>query len=165
MRASVDDRLKRSLLGFLLILFTGAVACAQSPADALSFPPITRVNRPWTRWWWLGSAVDQANLSRLLAQYHDAGIGGVEICPIYGAHGYEDRFIPYLSPKWMTMLAHATRVAQRLDMGVDMTTGTGWPFGGPNVSNDDASAQAILDSTSLAGGATSDYTLPRGRLQ
>jgi len=165
MRALVDDRFKRALLGFLLILFTGAVACAQSPADALSFPPITRVNRPWTRWWWLGSAVDQANLSRLLAQYHDAGIGGVEICPIYGAHGYEDRFIPYLSPKWMTMLAHTTREAQRLDMGVDMTTGTGWPFGGPNVSNDDASAQAILDSTSVAGGATTDYTIPRGRLQ
>ena len=164
MRAAVDGRFKRSWgFALLLVLCVGTFACAQAADDALSFPPITRVNRPWTRWWWLGSAVDEANLSRLLAQYHDAGIGGVEICPIYGAHGYEDRFIPYLSPKWMAMLAHTTREAQRLDMGVDMTTGTGWPFGGPNVSNDDASAQAILDRMSVAGGATSDY--PRGRLQ
>jgi hypothetical protein len=166
MRRWVDVRSKSPwVLPLLLILCLATVTSGQPADDALAFPPITRVNRPWTRWWWLGSAVDEPNLSRLLLQYHEAGIGGVEICPIYGAHGYEDRFIPYLSPKWMTMLAHATREAQRLDMGVDMTTGTGWPFGGPNVSSDDASAQAILDSVSVAGGGTIDYGVPRGRLQ
>ena len=30
------------------------------------WPTPTNVSRPWTRWWWLGSAVDAKNLSRLL---------------------------------------------------------------------------------------------------
>ena len=47
----------------------------------------TRDTRPWTRWWWLGSAVDDTNLTRMLAAFHDAGIGGVEICPVYGVKG------------------------------------------------------------------------------
>jgi len=56
--------------------------------------------------------------------------GGVHIIPIYGAKGYESRYIDYLSPKWMEMLRHTVTEAQRLDLGIDMTTGTGWCFGG-----------------------------------
>jgi hypothetical protein len=47
----------------------------------------TPESRPWTRWWWLGSAVDEANLTRQLEQLAAAGFGGVEICPIFGAKG------------------------------------------------------------------------------
>ena len=60
-----------------------------------------------------------------------AGIGGVEITPIYGARGYEARYIDFLSPQWVEMLEHTASEAQRLGLGVDMATGTGWPFGGP----------------------------------
>ncbi|HEX4797607.1 MAG TPA: glycosyl hydrolase [Humisphaera sp.] len=144
---------------------TARAAAIDTSRDPLAWPTITQTNRPWTRWWWLGSAIDEPNLTRLLEEYQKAGIGGVEVCPIYGAHGYEDRFIEYLSPKWMQMLAHTTREAKRLDMGVDMTTGTGWPFGGPNVSNDDASARTVQKTYDLAGGATIDERLPAGRLQ
>ena len=124
-----------------------------------------RTNHPWTRWWWLGSAVDKTNLTLMLTEFHDAGIGGVEICPIYGAKGYEDRFIDFLSPKWMEMLAHTTTEAKRLDVGVDMTTGTGWPFGGPNVTTNDASAQVNMQNYDVAGGGTLQSALPKGRLQ
>ena len=95
------------------------------------FPPIsTGPGRAGGGW---ASAVDEAGITRLLERFRDAGIGGVEICPIYGAKGAEERFIDFLSPKWMEMLAHTTAEAKRLGLGVDMTTGTGWPFGGPNV--------------------------------
>lgn len=116
-----------------------APAPASPSSSGLGWPAVTDTTRPWTRWWWLGSAVDEPNLSRMLTQFHDAGIGGVEICPIYGAKGYESRFIPYLSPKWMHMLAFTTRTAARLDLGVDLTTGTGWPMGGPWIPKDKAS--------------------------
>ncbi len=56
--------------------------------------------------------------------------------------GAEDRFIPYLSDEWMKMLDHTLREARRLDLGVDMATGTGWPFGGPWV-DDDMSPRSI----------------------
>ena len=97
------------------------------------WPEITATMKPWAYNWWLGSAVDRSNLARELARYHAAGLGGIHIIPIYGAKGAEDRYIPYLSPKWMEMLDYTVTEAKRLGMGVDMTLGTGWCFGGPNV--------------------------------
>jgi hypothetical protein len=132
--------LARALSAFLML---PALADADStrgfPGNPAGWPAATMQNKPWTRWWWLGSAVDKPNITRELEAFAKAGIGGVEICPIYGAVGAEDRFIDFLSPKWMEMLAHTTKEAKRLGLGVDMTTGTGWPFGGPMVGKDDSS--------------------------
>jgi hypothetical protein len=135
------------------------------PAETLRWPAVTREARPWTRWWWLGSAVDQENLVRQLTQFREVGLGGVEICPIYGAQGYEERFLPFLSPRWMDMLAVTTLEAQRLGLGVDLTTGTGWPFGGPQVTAEDASSALALVKHALAGGASLAERLPEGRAQ
>ena len=121
-------RTPRLLLAFLALSLS---AVAQSPGSDSAWPAITRENKPWTRWWWPGSAVDKASLTHQLEQLAAAGIGGVEITPIYGAKGYESRYIDFLSPKWMEMLEHTGREARRLGLGVDMATGTGWPFGGP----------------------------------
>ena len=71
--------------------------------------------------------------------YQKAGLGGLEITPIYGVFGEEDQFVNYLSPHWMELLTFTLREAERLDLGIDMATGTGWPFGGPWVGDDDAS--------------------------
>ena len=101
----------------------------------------------------MGSAVDKQNLTALLQQYHDAGIGGVEICPIYGVLGEENKYIPFLSPKWMDMLAWTSTEAQRLGMGMDLTTGTGWPMGGPEPSIDDASSSSVSQRFTVAGGS------------
>ena len=46
--------------------------------------------------------------------------------PIYGVRGEEARFIKYLSPEWVGMLEHTLR-KRPAGMGVDMSTGTGWP--------------------------------------
>src|SRR4051812_37727939 len=122
---------------FTVPLFViSALACsvrgaAPAEASAAGWPEVTRENKPWTRWWWPGSGVDKASLTQQLEKIAAAGIGGVEITPIYGAVGYENRYIDFLSPKWMEMLEHVGREGQRLGIGVDMATGTGWPFGGP----------------------------------
>ena len=110
----------------------------------------------------MGSAVDSNNLTRQLEMFKQAGLGGVEICPIYGAHGYEDRFTQFLSPQWMDMFAHTTSEAQRPGLGVDLTTGTGWPFGGPRVPVDETSGRLVEQvSTSPAFNAAS--AVPRTR--
>ena len=103
------------------------------PITKSDWPPITATMKPWAYNWWLGSAVDRPNLARELARYQAAGLGGIHIIPIYGAKGAEERYIPYLSPKWMETLDYTVKEAKRLGMGVDMTLGTGWCFGGPNV--------------------------------
>lgn len=105
---------------------------------------IPQTARPWTRWWWMGSAVDAANIKTQLQEFNDAGIGGVEIVPIYGAKGAESKFISYLSPQWMEMLDVTVKDAAALDMGVYVSVGTGWPIGGPQVTRQNAATKLIL---------------------
>jgi hypothetical protein len=117
------------------MFLTMIVAMGAFPAwsDDLAWPATSAEMRPWAYHWWPGSAVDPANLTKELTRYRDAGMGGVHIVPIYGVKGWEKQYIRYLSPQWMAMLRHAVTEAKRLDLGVDMTTGTGWNFGGPNL--------------------------------
>jgi len=147
----------------LAIFLTGSIVPKTSAADDWAAP--TRDNHPWTRWWWMGNTVDKTNLTHQLEMFRDAGIGGVEICPIYGARGYENRFIQYLSPEWMDMLAHTTSEASRLGLGVDLTTGTGWPFGGERVTPELASGSATMKRFDKAGGVSLTGVFPKGRLQ
>jgi ABC-type glycerol-3-phosphate transport system substrate-binding protein len=44
-----------------------------------AWPEIKKEHKPWTRWWWMGSAVDKENIALLLERYAEVGIGGVEI--------------------------------------------------------------------------------------
>ena len=126
--------MKNYILSYLLI-----ACCSLLPVQAQpKWPAITRQTKPWTRWWWMGSAVNDKDLTRLMEQYHQAGLGGVEITPIYGVKGSEKEFINFLSPTWMDRLDHTLNEAQRLDMGVDMAQASGWPFGGPWVTPADA---------------------------
>jgi hypothetical protein len=158
----------RSAVLAAAFLGLGSIAATMAAADdpgPLAWPVTTRESRPWTRWWWLGSAVDRPNLTRLLEQYRSAGLGGVEICPIYGAKGYEDRYLPFLSPPWMATLAHTTAEARRLGLGVDLTTGTGWPFGGPGVTAASASSRVVLKAYDIAGGGRLEERLPPGSVQ
>jgi hypothetical protein len=108
--------------------------------------------KPWTRWWWQGSAVNESDLLWNLQQYQKAGLGGVEITPIYGVKGTEDRFIPYLSPQWMKALTYTLEQSKKLGLGVDMANGTGWPFGGPWVRDEDAATSLQYTIYSLEGG-------------
>lgn len=127
---------------------------AQRGADSFAWPAITHEQRPWAYWWWMGSAVDKSNLTRELTRYREAGYGGVHIIPIYGAKGWESNYISYLSPQWMEMLDHTVREAKRLDLGVDMTTGTGWCFGGgPYVGEPEGNASVGVKTFDVAAGA------------
>jgi glycosyl hydrolase family 106( putative alpha-L-rhamnosidase) len=138
------------IMGVLCCMGAGAAARGESAPDgALAWPAVTRECRPWTRWWWMGSAVDEAEITRHLEFFHEAGLGGVEISPIYGVQGAADRNVSYLSPQWVSMLHHSLREAKRQDLGVDMITGSGWPFGGPWIRPEDAAAQVVLTSIPL----------------
>ena len=137
-----------------IALTVAASAAAQTAPAPAAWPEITSTAKPWTRWWWPGSAVDATGLRTQLEQFAQAGIGGVEITPIYGARGAESRDLEFLSPRWMEMLGVATREGARLDLGVDMATGTGWPFGGPNVGTADGSSSIAFIDGKLTGAPT-----------
>lgn len=98
--------------------------------------------RPWAYWWWMGNSVTKEGIRTNLEAYHQAGIGGLHIVPIYGEKGDEDNFIRFLSPEFMEMLVYTIGEADRLGMKIDMTSGTGWPFGGPGITRE-TSAKAM----------------------
>lgn len=137
--------MKRKYLLFSLLL-------AGSSLYAQEWPAVRPEARPATRWWWLGSAVDATNLTYNLEEYAKAGLGGVEITPIYGVQGNDKNNLPFLSPQWMNMLQHTEAEGKRIGIEVDMNTGTGWPFGGPHVSMTDAATKAIFQSYQVEGG-------------
>jgi hypothetical protein len=133
-----------------IILLSGPIG-STGPTDR-DWPVVSAATRPWTRWWWHGSAVDRRTLTSELEAFRTAGVGGVEITPIYGVRGAEDRFIPYLSADWVQMLEHTVQEAGRLGLGVDMATGTGWPFGGPWVSDAIAPRTIVHRTWTLVAG-------------
>jgi hypothetical protein len=125
---------------------------SQGASAQVAWPTVTKQTKPWARWWWEGSAVNQKDLSWNMQSYHDAGLGGMEITPIYGVKGHESEFIQYLSPQWVDMLKYTLHEAKRLDMGIDMANATGWPFGGPWVTDQDASKELFWKNYDVKGG-------------
>jgi hypothetical protein len=103
--------------------------------------------------------VNKKDLTAEMEKYQKAGLGGLEITPIYGVKGYEDRFIGYLSPSWVEMLGHTLKEADRLGIGIDMATGTGWPFGGPWVETDHACKNFVHQVYNLKGGERVNETI------
>jgi alpha-L-rhamnosidase len=142
----------RTTCALILLMAASAAGLAAGPAKV--WPEATQTARPWTRWWWPASAVERTELTRELEALAAAGIGGVEITPIYGARGSEDRALEFLSPRWMEMLGHTAAEAKRFGLGVDMATGTGWPFGGPEVSIAQGSSTVVLENGRLTGQPT-----------
>ena len=133
-------------IGLTLLLFYIPMLFVNAQENNVLSPSQTKTVKPFTRWWWMGSAVDTLNLKQNLIDLHNVGIGGVEIAPIYGVRGEEPNFIDYLSPKWMDMLDYTIRTADSLGMQVDLTLGTGWPYGGPQVTPEYAATKLIAQT-------------------
>ena len=112
----------------------------------------TTNNKPWTYWWWLGSAVDKKSIDYSLEKFQEAGLGGMHIVPIYGVKGEEDKFLDYLSPEWVDMLAYTKKQADKLGLGLDMTLGTGWCFGGKGIDEYTGTMYGNIQRISLSEG-------------
>ncbi|MCD9855362.1 glycoside hydrolase [Epilithonimonas sp. JDS] len=137
----------KNIVSLSLLCFAFGNLSAQNP-----WPKTTETAKPWTRWWWMGNAVDEKGLDKQLTTLNKAGFGGVEIVPIYGAKGFEKQYLTYLSPEWMKMLQFTTNKAKSLNMGVDMSVGTGWPIGGPQVDEQDAATKMIVQTYTILSG-------------
>lgn len=118
----------------------------------VKWPVVNNVMRPWTRWWWLGSEVNKKDLTTVMQQYRQVGLGGLEITPIYGVKGEEDKYIPFLSPAWMDVFDHTLKEGKRLNLGIDLANATGWPFGGPWIGDDDACKNMVYKTYTLNTG-------------
>ena len=142
----------------MLLLTVLGVSSAWSEGTP-SWPLISREAKAGTRWWWMGSAVDESNLSWNLSEFAKVGMGTVEIAPIYGVQGNESHALKFLQTPWMEALQTTQQLAASHDMDVDMTMGTGWPFGGPDITIDQAAGKLSYVQQNVTGDGTTEQTI------
>lgn len=97
-------------------------------------PPDSRI---MMRWWWFGPAVTKAQLEREMVLMKEGGIGGFEVQPVYPV-ALDDpasgiKTLPYLSDEFIEALRFTSEKARALGLRMDLTLGSGWPYGGPKV--------------------------------
>jgi len=142
-----SNALRSSLLfKVLIVLILTSSGCGQNTepdvsTDALyalfSNPP-SEV-RPFVRWWWNGDCIEIDELERELDVMKAAGIGGVEINPIAKPEGgdpFEYQCYEWLSPEWNERVKATVEMAGERSMVVDLIMGSGWPFGGEFLQED-----------------------------
>ncbi|MBP5513255.1 MAG: glycosyl hydrolase family 2 [Bacteroidaceae bacterium] len=135
----------------LIFLYLSIISFSQH-LQAQTWPPIQPEAKAGTRWWWPGSAVDKANLQWNLNAFAKAGIGSVEVTPIYGVQGGETRELPYLSAQWLQAFKETMESSRQVGITVDMNCGTGWPFGGPWIPIEEAACKALFVVDTVATG-------------
>ena len=143
----------------LACLFASAPAMADIGDIAARFTAPPDDARAMVRWWWFGPAVVKPQLEKEMLAMQAGGFGGVEIQPVYPmalddpARGI--RNVPYLSPDFLDAVSFVNDKAHQLGLRVDMTLASGWPYGGPHVSVQDAAGRLRQAVYPLPAGATS----------
>jgi hypothetical protein len=111
--------------------------------------------RPLTRWWWFGGAITPEEITRELTLMREAGIGGVELQPVYPLEVDDPhrgiRNTRYFSEEFNELLRHTVRETRRLGLQFDLTLGSGWPYGGPFIPVNRAARQLRVLSRNVAG--------------
>ena len=155
----------------LIFLAAGAIsASSDSLADLRSkfeHPPDDA--RIMMRWWWFGPGVTKQELAREMRTMKEGGIGGFEVQPVYPLAlddpelGFKN--VPYLSEEYLDTLAFAARTARELGLRMDVTLGSGWPFGGPHTPVTEAAGKVAVRSSAGRAGRIlgSDAGYHRGR--
>ncbi len=117
------------------------------PADA----------RPFVRWWWNGDKVNKQEISRELDLLKKAGFGGVEINPILFPESGEEtgaEALPWMSDEWIDVFVHACQKAKENGMIADAIVGSGWPFGGEFLQNEETCQRVITNAIPYKGVST-----------
>jgi hypothetical protein len=120
-------------------------------------------SRIMMRWWWFGPSVAKPELEREMRIMKAAGIGGFEVQPVYPLALDEASrpsvTMPYLSDGFIDALRFASEKSRELGLRLDLTIGSGWPYGGPTVAVDQSASRLRVERVKT-GEATRRVPLP-----
>jgi glycosyl hydrolase family 106( putative alpha-L-rhamnosidase) len=129
---------------FVCLMWSASAATVADLRLAFEHPPDDA--RIMVRWWWFGPSQTKAEIEREMRQMKAAGIGGFEVQPVYPL-SLENNY-RYLSPEFLDALRFAAATARELGLRMDVTLGSGWPFGGPQVPITQAAGRLRIDRLS-----------------
>jgi len=114
--------------------------------------------RPFVRWWWSNNQVEIGHINTELDAFKAAGIGGVEVNPILDpAFSWERKrlssapFLTWLSPEWNQLLLETGKSVRERGMIMDLLGGSGWPFGGDFLEQEDTAYRLVLQHERVKG--------------
>ena len=128
------------------------------------------------RWWWFGPAATKPEITREMEAMKAAGIGGVEIANLYplalddagpslgsgvkadAKTGFHNT--PFLSPEHLEAIRFAAEEGRRLGLRVDITLGSGWPFGGPHIPITEAAGKLRVETQAIPADTSSALMPP-----
>lgn len=121
---------------------------------------------PFTRWWWPGNDVTKEELKREMKMFADNHFGGVEIQPLAlifptKGKGRADRIMSYDTPLYYENLYSVFDDAKKYGLTVDMTNGSGWPSGGPHLTEDDNNLTLEYGIIDIPNGNKASIKIPR----
>jgi hypothetical protein len=165
MRSNYGSVLPLLACTLCVTLFSSAQRSSSKPEELrvelrTSFENPAASARPMVRWWWPGGDVTDQEIARELRIIKDAGLGGVEI------QSFKDGLNPnppgevarrvdsFLTPAWFNHVKYAIEEGGRLGLDVDLTFGSGWPFGGPYIPLELASQRLDFHQIALTGPST-----------
>ncbi|MEO6391419.1 MAG: glycosyl hydrolase [Pyrinomonadaceae bacterium] len=148
---------------FLVILLGIALGFSASPMYSQSIDDLQRSfikppddARIMMRWWWFGPAVTKPEIEREMRVMKAGGIGGFEVQAVYPlslddpSRGIKNG--RFLDDEFIDNLRFTAAKARELGLRMDLTLGSGWPFGGPTVSIDEAAGGLRVDRVPVAAG-------------
>jgi hypothetical protein len=159
-------RTRLSLAAVVVAMSVAILAAGQRPAaPAAALADLERQffdppddARIMMRWWWFGPTVTRAGLEREMRLMKEGGIGGFEIQPVYPlVLDDPDRGVvthPFLSEAFLDDVRFAAGKAKELGLRVDLTVGSGWPYGGPQVGITQAAGKLRIERAVAAANAT-----------
>ena len=155
---------------FLAALASASIALAvANPAFAQQTPTLDALRsnfanppmeaRPMVRWWWFGPAVVKPEILTELQQMKADGLQGAELAFVYPevlddpSKGLKN--LPFLSPEMLEMVTYAKEEGRKLGLRIDVTLCSGWPYGGPHITLEQAATRLRVAEVPVAANATS----------
>ncbi len=115
--------------------------------------------RIMVRWWWFGPAVTKPGLEREMRLMKEGGIGGFEVQPTYPLAVDDERpglkNHKFLSPEFLEAIRFTAEKAKELGLRMDLTLGSGWPYGGPQFSAGEGAGRLLTQVVQVPAGQKS----------
>jgi hypothetical protein len=165
----MGESMFRALLALgCCVVATSAFAAPSNSVESLQqqflSPPDD--SRPMVRWWWFGPAVTHSELEHEMKLMKEGGFGGFEVQPTYPLAldgeitGLTN--LKFMSPAFLDALHFTAAKAKELGLRMDLTLGSGWPYGGPEFSATEGATSIITQSIPVAPG---QHSMPLPRLR